>query len=281
MTLGNRMKAYEKQFSQRVLTGLPVIIRIDGKAFHSYTKGLERPYDWELCTAMKEVTKILVDYTSAKIGYTQSDEISLLLYQESYKTQLFMDGKINKINSILAAKTSLEFRTQVLLSNRLPLQREALFDCRTFEVPTKDEAVAYFIWRQRDAIKNSISMAAQSLYSHNELQGKNSDQMQGMIWEKGINWNNYPQHFKRGTFIQRSVQATKFSAEEIEKLPKKHEARTNPDLLVERNVIKTMDMPDLTKLSNRTGFLFNGEEPKVNLDSVRLKERINHVSSTK
>lgn len=108
--LGDRIKAYEqRETSSKLLPLVPVIVRLDGKAFHSFTKGLSKPYDDDFHNIMNEVTKYLVGETNALIGYTQSDEISLLLYANNTKIQLYFDGKIFKIISVLAAKTSVRF----------------------------------------------------------------------------------------------------------------------------------------------------------------------------
>ena len=136
--------------------------------------------------------------------------------------------------SDLASMCSVYFNRQ--LPNFLPEKVDKMprFDCRVFNVPTLDEAVNTFLWREQDATKNSISMAAQSVYSHNQLNGKTGSDKQEMLFQKGINWNDYPDFFKRGSYIQRKRTLTKFSTEELEKLPQKHQARLNPNLEIER-----------------------------------------------
>src|SRR5581483_5540743 len=102
-----------------------------------------------------------------------------------------------------------------------------MFDARVWNVPSQDEAANYFLWRERDARKNSVAMAAQSVCSHRELQNKNGSDMQEMLFQRGINWNDYPPQFKRGTFVRRKLVERPFTAAELEKLPAGHEARGN------------------------------------------------------
>ena len=260
-SFGDRMKFYEKQYADILTPLLPVLVRLDGKAFHSFTKGLERPYDKRLTDLMVETTKELVNITSAKVGYTQSDEITLLLYSDNYKSQIYFDGKVNKINSVLASHASVFFNR--ILRYHLPDKKEFMpvFDCRTWVVPNKIEACNVFIWREQDAVRNSIQMAGQSQFSHRQLQNKNCDEIQEMLWkEENINWNDYPSFFKRGTYVFRVKKKVKFTLEELEKLPEQHEARKNPDLEIERNLIEVREIPVLTKIINKAEVLFEGAD---------------------
>jgi len=198
-SLGERMKFYEEHMSPRILTNLcPVVVRIDGKAFHSYTKGFDKPFDSNMIYAMTTMTQMLCKETSALCGYTQSDEISLVLWKDDYSSLLYFDGKRDKLNSILASYTSVYFDNIMQeITARTPL-----FDCRCFNVPTPDEAVNYLIWREQDATRNSIQMLGQSKFSHKQLQNKSCEQIQEMLFqEHGINWNDLDQNLKNGTFV--------------------------------------------------------------------------------
>lgn len=137
------------------------------------------------------------------------------------------------------------------------------FDCRVYSVPTLDEAVNSFLWREQDATKNSISMAAQEFYSHRELMGKNGSEKQEMLFQKGVNWNDYPSFFKRGTYVQRKRVLTPFSLEEIDRLPEKHNARKDPNFIIERWVIDKVSLPQLTKIDNVIDVIVWGEDPKL------------------
>src|SRR5690606_26266119 len=139
-----------------------------------------------------------------------------------------LDGRVQKLTSILAAMATAKFNA--LLPERIPERagKLALFDCRVWTVPSREEAANVFLWRERDAIKNSVSMAARHYYSHAQLDHKDASDMQEMLFAKGVNWNDYPAFFKRGTYVQRRVVHRPFTAEELEALPPLHEARSNP-----------------------------------------------------
>ena len=199
--LGTRMK---EQYERRAATYLPrrtfTIVRLDGKAFHTYTRGLDKPFDQQLMDDMSATTKYLCEEVEGAVfGYTQSDEISLLLTDFAQpKTEAFFNGAVQKIVSVTASLTTAFF-------NKLRPGKLAFFDSRVFTIPDPVEVANYFIWRQRDATRNSVSMAAQSVYSHKELHGKSTNEMQEMLFQKGINWNDYPVRFRRGTSIERQT----------------------------------------------------------------------------
>lgn len=262
--LGDRMKTYEQmEAGRRFLPLLPICARLDGKSFHRFTHGLARPYDQRLTELMCQTTSYLVEETQANIGYTQSDEISLVWYSSEYKSQIFFDRRIQKMTSVLAAITTAYFNKY--LAQYLPEKAEQLpvFDCRVWQVPTLEEAANTLLWREFDASKNSISMAARHYYPHHALHGKTGDEMQEMLWQKGVNWNDYPAFFKRGTFIQKRTVSRQFTVDEINTLPDKHEARKNPELTVERTVIQRLEMPPFSKVANRVEVIFYGASPEV------------------
>lgn len=260
--LGSRMKEYEGVEAQRrCMPRLPVLARLDGKNFSRWTKGLKRPYDERLSNVMVGTTYALVENSGALVGYTQSDEITLVFYSDDPKSQIYFDGRIQKMCSVLAAQATAYFNA--LVRDEIPekADRLAVFDCRVWQVPNMTEAANAVLWREQDATKNSIQMAAQEYYSHNQLLNKNGKEQQAMLLEKDINWNDYPAFFKRGTFVQRRKVKKKFSAEELERLPAKHAARQNPDLEVERSVIDRIDMPPFGKVLNREQVIFVGADP--------------------
>lgn len=209
---------------------------------------------------MIDTTKFLVEETNARCGYTQSDEISLCWLTEDPKSEIFFKGRVFKVVSGAASMATAYFNRS--MSRHIPERdRMAFFDARVWEVPLEYEAANYFIWREQDATRNSISMAAQSLYSHKELQGKSGSEMQEMLFQKSVNWNDYPRFFKRGTYVRRRVIERPFTAEELDALPPKHHLRTNPDLQVRRTVTMEEDFPPLTKLKNRAAVLLAGADP--------------------
>lgn len=215
-SLGDRMKdSYEKRSRQYLTRRTNTIIRLDGKNFSTYTKGLNKPFDDALIEDMQETTKYLCkNIQGCKAGYTQSDEITLLLTDyDTLKTDAWFDGNIQKITSISAAMATAKFNelrfmrsfrnetTTDNLEQSAKLPQLALFDSRVFQIPEKEEVVNCFIWRQQDAETNSIQMLAQSLYSHKELHKKNTSDLQNMCFDKGCNWNNLVTSKKRGSLI--------------------------------------------------------------------------------
>ena len=141
-------------------------------------------------------------------------------------------------------------------ANRLPT-----FDARVWVVPNRTEGANVFLWREWDATKNSLTMAASEYYSHKELHGKNGRDKHDMLHAKGVNWNDYPAFFKRGIYVQRRTVTKPFTAEELEQIPEKHEARTNPGLLVERSEYEAIDMPPFASVTNREAVIFEGATP--------------------
>jgi len=261
---GDRMKSYEKrEAGRRFLPMLPVCVRIDGKRFSRWTQGLKRPYDQRLSDLMVAVTVALVEQTGAVIGYTQSDEISLVLFSDDAKRPVYLDGRIQKMTSILASSATASFNHEA--RERLPERAgmPALFDCRCWLVPTLEEAANTLLWRERDATKNSVSMAARHYYEHGAIHGKTGVEMQDMLHEKGVNWNDYPAFFKRGTFVRRRSVTRRFTADELAALPERHEARRDPELMVTRSSVEPLAMPPFSKVINRVGVVFRGETPEL------------------
>lgn len=269
--LGDRMKLYEQmEAGRKLMPGLPICVRVDGRAFHTFTRGMKRPYDKDMSAAMIETMKFLVEQTDACIGYVQSDEISLVL--SDIKAPMF-DGKIAKLNSVIASMATAKFNE--VIHKSYPNKPLAFFDCRCWNVPSRTEAVNNILWREFDATKNSISMAARSVYSDAQLLGKNGSEKQDMLMEKGINWNDYPVFFKRGTYARRVVISRKFTDEELSELPEHHEARNNPDLLITRSSIEVIDMPIFTKVMNRNEVVFDGAVPIVAEDDAEFISNLN------
>lgn len=263
--LGDRMKLYEGVESDRRLTLLlPVIARMDGRAFHRFTLGMDSPFDAIFSTCMVDTTMALVRDTGACMGYTQSDEITLAWHSTDIKSKIWFDGRVAKMTSQLAAQATLIFYCLVL--ERLPKYADRLptFDARVWNVPNRTEGANAFLWREWDAMKNSVSMAASAYYSHKELMNKNTEQKHDMLLAKGVNWNNYPAVFKRGVYVQRHKVYKPFSSEELDRLPPKHEARANPELVVKRSICTILDIPQLSSIDNRDAVIFDGASPMVN-----------------
>ena len=231
-SLGDRMKKYEGVPKTTLMRRNPVIIRIDGKAFHTFTRGFQHPFDNILIESMQDTMKYLCEnIQGCKFGYCQSDEISLLLTDyENINTAAWFDYEVQKMCSIAASMATLAFNrtfgervdeeygyieSEAMFpsleeetfrqiekeyeAHQKALNKGAMFDARCFSIP-KEEVCNYFIWRQQDATRNSIQMVGQANFSHKELQNKSCDKIQDMLMlEKGINWNDFPTVQKRGS----------------------------------------------------------------------------------
>lgn len=214
--LGARMKEnYEGRAKIKLLRRIPVIIRLDGKAFHTFTRGFEKPFDKCMVKAMQETMQYLCkNIQGCVLGYTQSDEITLVLIDyQNLSTDAWFDYNVQKMCSISASMATLAFfrsfcRHAALLdfgevelrnARGTALQTGAFFDSRCFNIP-KEEVTNCILWRQQDATRNSIQAVGQANFSHKELEGLSCDQIQEkLLSEKGINWNDYPTTLKRGS----------------------------------------------------------------------------------
>ncbi len=262
--LGNRMKEYEMaEAGHRLMPGLPICARIDGKRFSRFTEGFARPFDLRLSRLMVDTTRHLVEETAARIGYTQSDEISLVWLDEDPKTQSFLDRRVQKLTSILASMTTAYFNAHLAAAIPERAGVSALFDCRVWAVPSRDEAANVLLWRELDATKNSVSMATRAHYSHADVDGRDNAQMHELLFQKGVNWNDYPPFFKRGTFLQRRAVERAFTTAELETLPPHHAARRNPHLVVTRSAVVELEMPAFGKVLNRAGVIFDAQAPQT------------------
>lgn len=217
---GNRMKLYyEARSKTSLIRRTPVIIRLDGKAFHTFTKGFVKPFDECMSKAMQETMKYLCEnIQGCVLGYTQSDEISLVLIDyQKLTTDSWFDYEVQKICSVTASMATLifnrKFHAQVneLIWNgsltdeelatayRRSIKMGAMFDSRCFNIP-KEEVTNYILWRQQDATRNSINSVGQAYFPHKQLEGLNVNQVQELLFkEKGINWNDYPTKYRRGS----------------------------------------------------------------------------------
>jgi tRNA(His) guanylyltransferase len=260
--LGDRMKFYEDAESARVLMpGIPVIARMDGKGFSKFTDGMVRPHDERFRACMVETTKRLIEETGADMGYTQSDEITLAWANASYKEEMWFAGRIQKINSHLAGRASIYFMRAVMKIMPEYLDREPSLDARVWNVPTREEGANSFLWREQDATKNAITMAASEFYNYEELLGVNGRQRIEMLYEKGVNFSDYPVEFRRGVFMRRVKTSVPFTAEELEMLPEKHHARLYDGVTIERSSVQAIPMPRFGSVANRSDVIFEAAKP--------------------
>ena len=220
-SLGDRMKSYENITRTYLPSRMPIIIRIDGKAFHTFTKGFKKPFDDVLMRAMEETTAVLCrDIEGIKVAYTQSDEISLLITNnDTWETQPWFGNNLQKMASVAASIATLAFNrafwhevnmlnndylnmegTELLNVYCHACEKGATFDARVFVLPA-DEVCNYFIWRQQDAIRNSIQSMGQAHFSHKELMNKNCENIKQMLVEKNIKWESIPVSCQRGICV--------------------------------------------------------------------------------
>jgi tRNA(His) guanylyltransferase len=242
--LGDRMKRYEAASTgRRLMDYCPAIVRIDGRAFHTFTRGLSRPFDADLMAAMDSATAELVADFAPLVGYVQSDEVSLLFSQPTIKSELPFCGRVQKLESVLASAMTLAFNKAARVHLPIGYHDLATFDARAWSVPNEDEAANYFLWRERDATRNSISSLAQAHFSARQLHGCSTTKMLNMLEEKGIVWGEFSAREKRGQFFHREVY------------------ELQPGSL--RTRVVRMGMPPFGKVTNRSGALFRSEPPAV------------------
>lgn len=206
-SLGDRMKEYEPVTQTHLVRRMPAILRLDGRAFHTFTKKMKKPFDDYMFALMHFTAyKLVQEIQTSVLAYCQSDEISILLKDYSkIETQAWFGGNVQKMVSISAALATAYFNRTLLPGlpeNDTNDDVPPVFDSRIFNVP-KEDVVNYFIWRQKDATRNSINAVGQANFSHSQLQGKSQNDVLDMLHDKGINWNDTPTKFKRGFCIVR------------------------------------------------------------------------------
>ncbi len=199
MGIGDRMKVnYENRCRFMLTRRMPVIMRLDGKAFHTLTRTCDKPFDNRLSqTMISTASAVLEEVQGSKCAYIQSDEISILITDfDKLATDAWFDYNIQKMCSVSAGIASAVFSKRWFSDDRI-----AVFDSRVFNIP-KEEVCNYFIWRQQDWARNSVHMVARSNFSHKEVHGKNVPSMHEMLHEIGINWNDFDAKWKNGVLIE-------------------------------------------------------------------------------
>lgn len=260
--LGDKHKKYEAFTESVLMPWLPVVVRLDGRSFHTFTKGLKRPYDARMSEVMIETTKYLLDKTGADIGYCQSDEITIAFSNEygtgNEECTMMFSGRVQKIVSIFASIASVRFNQ--LIAEKIPEKSHLMpvFDARVFQYPSLALAAETFLWRETDATRNSLSMAVQSLYNHKDCMGAGFKKKHDMLYAKGVNWNDYPAFFKRGTYVAKREFMMTLNKEELDKIPVKFR---EPGKTYSRNSVVDLELECYTKLANPVGVFFRGEEP--------------------
>lgn len=201
-SLGDRMKAYEDIYRIKLMKRVPLIIRIDGKAFHTFLKNAKKPFDPSVTNAMVQAAEQVIHEIggTARFAYTQSDECSIVINNAlDLTTSAWFDNNLQKMVSVAASIFTTAFNVIYYIGS------DAVFDARAFVLPDINEMCNYFIWRQQDATRNSIRMHASQMFSHKALDGISNSIVQGMMFKKeGFNWDSAPTHHKRGTIVVRN-----------------------------------------------------------------------------
>ncbi len=253
--LGDRMKAdYETRTRYLLPRRTYTLLRMDGKAFHTYTQNCARPFDLDLMADMDEAARAVCErFAGAQFAFVQSDEISVLLTDfATPQTEAYVDGNLQKLCSLSASVATAHFNRARQVRQEAPGDALAYFDSRVWTIPQTIEVYHYFLWRQQDASRNSVSMTARAHFPHKRVENLSVPKLQELLWqEKNINWNDLPTGFKRGRVIERV-------------------ARTAPVTYTDKRTGETRTAPDVT----RHTWQVNSEPPIFSQDRDWLLSRI-------
>ncbi len=264
--LGARMKVFYEQIPKtKLMRRTPVMIRIDGRAFHTFTRGFQRPFDEVLIKTMQETTKYLCEnIQGCVLGYTQSDEISLVLVDyQRFETSAWFDYEIQKMCSITASMATMKFNQEFAHQVRRykeeknlehkcgiwnsykdyyyqtiykAMDKGAMFDARVFNIP-KEEVTNCIYWRQLDASRNSIQMVGQANFSHKELHHISCNDIQDMLMtQRGINWNDLPTYQKRGSCCIKEIYYAEHKKHNLQGSPDELEGIQRTHWIIDKNI---------------------------------------------
>lgn len=249
--LGDTHKYYEQLNKQTLMPYLPIIARVDGRSFHTFTKGLKRPYDERFTKCMHDAAKALIEKFNAYIAYVQSDEITIIMNGD-IQGRMF-GGVKDKLTSLISATASVAFYKSLL--ENLPEKATDLpvFDCRVFQYPSLYLYAENLLWREADATRNSLTMACHAHFSSKKLHKVNRKEQHELLHSIGVNWNDYPDFFKRGTYYAKRNVEEVISDEIWDKIPenKKPESR-----IFYRSVIQDLMLPPVSAIDNFTDVIF-------------------------
>lgn len=257
--LGDGIKSIEATESLRAAApGEPVVVRVDGASFSNFTKPFARPFDERIFVAMDAAARKVTEEFNCRLSYTQSDEITFLLWHPT--TELPFGGRLQKLASRIAAKTTAAFLLKGL--ELFPNEVSRLvpeFDGRATAFPGMEEAARVFLWRELDARKNAVSMAARACFPAGSLNGKSSTDMKAMMLDAGMDFRQLPQRFRRGAFFRWEAVERTMTAERLAAIPERH----RPTAPVRRSAVVQADLPPLTMVDNLAEVVFHGAEPIV------------------
>ncbi len=253
--IGDRMKAYEAVETDRTFDrSLPLVVRLDGRAFSTFTRGMEKPFDESMTNTMDATCAYLIERTHAVVGYTQSDEITLIYEATGEASELLFGGRAFKIASVLAGMASARFAllAQMKWPERVARSIPA-FDCRAFSVPSRVEATNMLIWRELDASRNAILAVGQSRFSPKQMHGQSCRDVLSMLEGIGVTMDQFSLRARHGAYMGRRNFQMTLTPEELERIPEKHRP-TGP---VTRSRVVNLDCAPLIKYEERTRMIFD------------------------
>lgn len=271
--LGARMKRYEGVEAKRCLSGaLPVMIRIDGRRFSKFTKGFKKPFDKGLSEAMQATCAYLVEETQARIGYVQSDEISLVLLRRSEEDEILFRGRVQKLASICAAMATAKFTQTMMVMHAEKIAAELpVFDARVWQVPSLVEAMNAILWRVLDARKNGVNVTCRSVATSAEMQGLSSAQMIDLMADRGIDFHkDIPVEDRLGVFMRKQLMEARLEDKVLARIPVHKRPQ---DGLVTRSVMTTASGREFLDAEDRLAFIF-GEELPEEVEPAEMKQVI-------
>lgn len=265
--IGDRQKGFESASGLvRLIPGLPFIIRLDGRAFKSFTRRANKPFDRDLSDIMDETTAALVQEFNADVGYTQSDEISLGFKNDDPYGVMPMNGRRDKLLSLVAGYASAAFMKNLLnspfakrASNKIPS-----FDARVSQLPTLELAGEHFRWREMDSVMNSINALASSVFQESKLHGLNADDRLELLAFNEVSWMDLGTRNQRGAYYQRCRLNRELTPSEREKIPEKHRPAVGTQVF--RSVVLDLELPACDDILNYEEVLFYGAEPRLKSD---------------
>lgn len=257
-SLGNKHKQYEQLNKQFLIPNLPIVARVDGKSFHTFTKDLQKPYDINFTSCMHSMAKTILDKFNGYISYVQSDECTIII--PGNESEVMFGGNKDKLVSLIAATASVSFFKA--LETYLPEKKNTLpvFDCRVFQYPNKNLYAENLIWREEDTTRNSLSMLCSSHFSNKMLFKANRERQHEMLHSIGINWSDYASCFKRGTYYAKRKVEDVISDEIWNKIPEKNRPESK---VFYRSSIVDLNLPPAKKIKNFVGVIFDKESPIV------------------
>ncbi len=256
---GDRMKTYEATEAKRKLDPFrPICARIDGNRFSKFTANFKKPFDPRLSVAMRETCRYLVDQTDARIGYVQSDEISLIWLTRDEEGSLLFDARVQKLASITASKVAGFFMMSLLeFGCKIHFDQPPAFDSRVWQVPNEIEASNTILWPIHDARKNAVSAACRSIASPSEMHGLDQSAMIKLMASRGVNFaTDFDRTDKFGTLFQRRNSLQRLDDDTWEKIPRGHRPNSR---MVERSSVTELSALDFSQATNRPGVIFNTE----------------------